>query len=133
MKILFSNPPWWDVDLKTQQLLIGVRDSGDSLRVQGFFDASGGLTGNLSGIEFANGDFIDSAGLAELVALGDAARDRGQFREADALYARAIEREPGAAAAHVGRGDLYYYWQRYPEAEASYRAGYATGWYNNGK
>ena len=25
MKILFSNPPWWDVDLKTQQLLIGVR------------------------------------------------------------------------------------------------------------
>jgi tetratricopeptide (TPR) repeat protein len=58
---------------------------------------------------------------AELVALGDAARDRGQFREADALYARAIEREPGAAAAHVGRGDLYYYWQRYPEAEASYR------------
>jgi len=25
MKVLFSNPPWWDVDLKTQQLLIGVR------------------------------------------------------------------------------------------------------------
>ena len=25
MTILFSNPPWWDIDLKTQQLLIGVR------------------------------------------------------------------------------------------------------------
>jgi tetratricopeptide (TPR) repeat protein len=59
---------------------------------------------------------------AELVSMGDAARDRGHFREAETFYASAIEREPGAAAAHVGRGDLYYYWQRFPEAEAAYRS-----------
>ncbi|MBE0547701.1 MAG: hypothetical protein IH627_08610, partial [Rubrivivax sp.] len=53
------------------ELQISVRDSGDSLRVQGFFDASGGLTGNLAGIDFASGGFIDSASLAELAAQGD--------------------------------------------------------------
>jgi len=53
------------------ELLVSVRDSGDSLRVQGFFDASGGLTGNLNGIDFAGAEFIDSASLAELAARGD--------------------------------------------------------------
>jgi Ca2+-binding RTX toxin-like protein len=53
------------------ELLINVRDSGDSLRVQGFFDASGGLTGNLGGIDFDGGGFIDTSSLAELVTRGD--------------------------------------------------------------
>lgn len=53
------------------ELLISVRDSGDSIRVHDFFNADGSLSGNLVGIEFEGGGFIDPASLAEQVAQGD--------------------------------------------------------------
>jgi tetratricopeptide (TPR) repeat protein len=58
---------------------------------------------------------------SELVALGDRVRDRGQWREAEAFYDQAIEREPGFAPAYAGRGDLYRLWSRLPQSEAAYR------------
>jgi Ca2+-binding RTX toxin-like protein len=84
------------------ELLISVRDSGDSLRVQGFFNASGGLTGNLGGIDFASGAFIDSASLAELVALGD-----GRAQTIDGtLHADAMDAGGGNDNVHgFGGGD----------------------------